>query len=535
MKNNLIILLLILYSSSFASNIRIINESRVTDKNTTAGVDNPANYANINFSIAWDNAWRNDLVGAGNSAPFNYDAAWVFVKFSVNGGVWQHATLSQVGNSSQANTTIDVASDNVGVFIYSSANFTGDFQSENNKIRWDYPADGVKDNDDVEVKIFAIEMVYATEGNYFLGTPTYEIGSFYKYPTRENPYEVTSESAITVGTSNGNLSYLTNQLDGWPDGNSGDRASIPLIFPKGFSAFYIMKYEITQEQYVSFLNMLTRDQQNYHTQTDVSGTTPKYGRPFVMSKSVSPSFRNGIRVSNNFSTSGSLEFYCDLNSNNVPNEIDDGQTIACNYLSWADDAAYSDWAGLRPMTELEYEKASRGKGQASANWEDASGVDMWDWGKMTEWDLSGAGTPNEASARSADVTNFWASRRNGELHIGGPMRVGCFADGSSTRATASAGYYGAMNLSDNVYERVITIGNPEGRLFTGTHGDGILDVVGNHTNTDWPDKYAKGSGMKGADWCSGIHHTSHVSHRYNVMTNSYIRTGNAGYRACRTK
>ncbi|MCK5908314.1 MAG: hypothetical protein KAG37_12020, partial [Flavobacteriales bacterium] len=100
---------------------------------------------------------------------------------------------------------------------------------------------------------------------------------------------------------------------------------------------------------------------------------------------------------------------------------------------------------------------------------------------------------------------------------------------------ATAGYYGAMNLSDNVYERVITVGNPEGRTFTGTHGDGNLNSQGAHTNGDWPDRFALGSGMKGADWCSGVHHTSRVSARYHAITNSYIRTGNAGYRACRTR
>jgi hypothetical protein len=30
------------------------------------------------------------------------------------------------------------------------------------------------------------------------------------------------------------------------------------------------------------------------------------------------------------------------------------------YMCWADCATYADWAGLRPMTELEYEKSLRG-------------------------------------------------------------------------------------------------------------------------------------------------------------------------------
>ena len=32
----------------------------------------------------------------------------------------------------------------------------------------------------------------------------------------------------------------------------------------------------------------------------------------------------------------------------------------CNFLSWQDGYAYAGWAGLRPMTELEFEKACRG-------------------------------------------------------------------------------------------------------------------------------------------------------------------------------
>ena len=30
------------------------------------------------------------------------------------------------------------------------------------------------------------------------------------------------------------------------------------------------------------------------------------------------------------------------------------------YISWPDLLAYADWAALRPITELEYEKAARG-------------------------------------------------------------------------------------------------------------------------------------------------------------------------------
>ena len=519
--------------SNFANNISLVGDVYLSSADVSAGTNNPANYRNILFNVAWDNSWRTDLPGTGNSAPYNFDAAWIFAKYRINGGDWHHLTMSQTETESEANTTILGVSDGKGVFLYNSENFTGNFVSNNNKIKWYYVNDGVNDDDIVEIKLYAIEMVYIPQGSFYLGTNADEIGSF-KNGTSSAPYEVTSESAITISTSD--LYYLTNQYDCWPDGNSGDRQGpIPDNFPKGYNGFFLMKYEITQQQYVDFLNSLTRTQQNYRTETDISGTYPGFHRPYVMSKSISPAFRNGIRCSDTFSNqTDPIEFYCDLNNNNIPNENDDGQNIACNFLSWADDAAYSDWAGLRPMTEMEYEKAARGAGQTPVDWEEAGGFDVWDWNYMAESNIVNNGMPNEVADRETDRINFWASRRKGEQQIGGPMRVGCFADNATSRVDATAGYYGNMNLSDNVYERVITVGNPEGRAFTGANGDGELTATGEHNTTNWPDFYAKGTGMKGADWCSGIHHTSAVSHRYNVTTNSYIRTGNAGYRACRT-
>ena len=83
-----------------------------------------------------------------------------------------------------------------------------------------------------------------------------------------------------------------------------------------------MKYEISQEQYADFLNKLLSIQA---ANRYPSATTYRY--------TVTGSYPNIAA--------------------NVPNR-------ACNFLNWADALAYADWAGLRPMTELEYEKACRG-------------------------------------------------------------------------------------------------------------------------------------------------------------------------------
>lgn len=517
-----------------ASNISIVGDATLNSKNTSAGFNNPSNYVFINFSVAWENSWRTN-----NSAPYNYDAAWIFAKYRIGNGEWKHITISQTENQSETNTEILGTSDGKGVFIYNSQDFSGNFTSNNNKLKWYYVNDGVNDNDDIEVKIYAIEMVYIPQGQFYVGTPGFEIGTFYKYPEGANDqFLITSEGAITVGTSAGNLHYNSN-YDGWHNGNSGDRnGPIPTAFPKGYNSSFVMKYEVTQEQYVDFLNLLTRNQQNYHTSTDISGTFPKAYRPYVMSKTRVPAFRNGIRCADNFSISDPIEFYCDLNSNNIPNETNDGQNIACNFLSWADAAAYTAWAGLRPMTELEYEKTCRGSNQSPLNWESAWAVDEGLQPNAHQaTGISNPGAPDEKAANSDARANYFSTRiigYNTGVNIGGPMRVGCFATTSSNRQDAGASYYGVMNLSGNLRERVITVGVPKGRSYTGTNGNGTLSSKGLHTNTDWPDEYAEGSGGKGADWAAGIHHNSSVSYRYHVATPNYTRSGNNGMRACRT-
>jgi hypothetical protein len=59
---------------------------------------------------------------------------------------------------------------------------------------------------------------------------------------------------------------------------------------------------------------------------------------------------NGINITN----SEPLVFGCDLNGNNIINELDDGQNTACNYLNYDDVTAYLWWAvcGQLPIWNL---------------------------------------------------------------------------------------------------------------------------------------------------------------------------------------
>lgn len=460
-------LALLLFAGSVAANNINVSNIRVTGQNTTAGENNPANYTLVQFDLSWENSWRT------SSAPNNWDAAWVFVKYRVGSGDWQHAWLNNTGHSSGTGTsaTIDAglltpgtafhATTNpaLGVFIYRSADGTGNFSITGAQLRWNYGANGVADNATVDVKVFAIEMVYVPAGNFYVGSGGTETSAFYMYPTTTNPYQITGEGAITVGTTDGNLYYPSSTYGGDQSG------PIPANFPKGYAAFYCQKYEISQQQYVDFLNTLTSAQAS----TRYPNATTN---------------RHAITVSGGvYSTTNPY--------------------VACNFLSWMDGAAYSDWAGLRPMTELEFEKACRGLETPVAN--------EYAWGTATvagnAYTLGNPSANNEGIASNYSTSTGNASYDITDGSIDGPLRVGIFAAhaDNSGRITAGASYYGIMELSGNLWERAVTVGNATGRDFTGLHGNGALSTNGHANETAWPGLTsgevtgATGSGFRGGN------------------------------------
>ena len=58
----------------------VLNANNIALSNIRlSGQDVEKHTSLIGFDIAWENSWRNDLPGQGYQAPYNYDAAWVFV------------------------------------------------------------------------------------------------------------------------------------------------------------------------------------------------------------------------------------------------------------------------------------------------------------------------------------------------------------------------------------------------------------------------------------------------------------------------
>lgn len=449
-------LLLFTINSSIANNISVSSIS-LTGQN----VQN--HYTLIKFDIQWDNSWRTV------SGPGNWDAAWVFVKFRVNSGQWQHAFLNNTGHNNPPGSTISVGlldpslpfnvttNPGMGVFIYRDAAGTGTFSKSNVLLRWNYGANGLNDNATVDIRVYAIEHVYIPSGSFYLGSGGTETSAFYKYPSASNPYQVTNEGEIIVGTSADNL-YYNNSTYG------GDRLGpIPVLFPKGYNAFYCMKYEISQQGYVDFLNSLTAEQASYRYYNGSS-------------------FRYAISMTNGV--------YSTVNP-----------YVACNNLNWADITAYFDWSGLRPLTELEFEKACRGTLPPVPN--------EYAWGNTnvtsSPYALSNSGANNETIASNYSTTSGNAAYNlttpyNGTIN--GPLRTGIFAGNGSNagRVTAGATYYGVMEMSGNLLEHFVTAGNPAGREFTGKHGNGILNVYGNADVTGWPGAASYGAGFRGGYW-----------------------------------
>jgi len=532
-KSIILLTFLLPFTIGKSNNISISNVSI-----PTSGINNTNDYVKVEFDITWDNSWRTSIGGGGYAAPYNWDAVWVFIKYRVSGGAWQHAYLNDNGHTAPSGSTIDIGlltpgsafnsstNPGLGAFIYRNANGTGTFSLTDVQLRWNYGANGLSDVTVVDFDVYAIEMVYVPQGSYELGdNNTNTNSSFYRRPNPTGTYPsytVSTEAAINVGNTE-NYLYYTSHAD------RGDASGpIPADFPKGYNAFYCMKYEISQAAYVNFMNTLNRTQQISRTRTNISGTS--ITNRFVMSNSSSINARNGIRCDAVLHATDPITLYNDFDSDGNYNESNDGQNIACNWLNDEDVLAYLDWAGLRPMTELEYEKTCRGIGNTPIQWE-------YSWGSTaiasSNYAISNSGQSSEAITTNYDASNGNAICTEIEGSINGPAKVGICATGSSNRVTAGAAYYGACDMGGNVWEIIISVGHSSGRSYTGTHGNGLLNASGDPDVSNWPTSGSSGIGARGGAWNKN-QAQMRISDRIYSSTDWSSRDSDVGGRGVRT-
>ena len=314
------------------------------------------------------------------------------------------------------------------------------------------------------------------------------------------PVAVDSEDALTL-CLNGENSFV----------------SLAASYPKGYAGFYVMKYETSQEQYVEFLNSLTLEQQKARVANNNFSTMKK--GDYVFGELKTPSCRNGIAFVEQKQPDAPVVFGNNLNPGNDFFSTDDGQTLACNYMSVEDMTAYCSWSGLRPMSELEYEKACRrfypqvpDKGEYA--WNTNSGINAL----SSLGDLAYAGDEREQANSAAKNVNSGIGNK-----VNGPVRCGLFGTSATNQSQSGATYWGVMEMSGNLRELCVNVNYAN--LDGGSCGTGVY-------NADLWDKTVNKYGVRGGGFSSAdsLLRTSDRTEVMNYFTAITQRDSTVGFR-----
>jgi formylglycine-generating enzyme required for sulfatase activity len=478
----------------------LVSATSLGEKNTTTKTQK------IKFNLAWKNSWRDAI---------NYDGVWLFVKYKIGNNNWKHGSLSTGSadhstGSLSGSVTILPVSDGKGVYFFRTSNGSGDIASNDLQLQWNYGADGVGDNETTQVLVYSLEMVYIPQGSFNIGDGS-SIGRFHNGGNTAQSFLV-SNATINLGNTTGNL-WADNTPASLPSGALGPSpwdnptGTLNANYPTGYNAFWMMKYEITMGQYTDFLNSLPT--------------------------AIAPTL---ITNSDERAANGAACNPCRFNIQTGSQYSSTSPTRAMNWMQWQDATAFSDWAALRPMTELEFEKANRGANQNAVPRE-------YSWGTTTikafssivGTDGSGTETTNPADAN----THYSGFGNPGVGIVQGPVRVGIH-QAKATRELRGESYYKVQDLSGNVVEMCITLGNPNGRNYSGANGNGELTSNGAADVVGWPLATAVtaqipngGWGFRGGDfWNSEL--DLRVSARNVATFAGARRLFGLGYRAVRS-
>ena len=415
---------------------------RVVEAAFVEGEAGPA----VTFGISWDDAWRTER---------NHDAAWVVVKLRhPEMRWWVHAKLRAAGAGDDSGVegaagvgAVPMASlvpdDRVGAFLFAA-------EATRGRVAWHVtlPLDPeslgpLEPDRTVEASVIGHEMVHVPEGPFWLGDEHPDAllyGGFFRAGEDGAPDGLYEVTSEDEIDIGPEEGALHYQVHERPEYEGDQRGPLPEAFPKGFAGFHVMKYELSQGDYARFLEHLP------------DGAT---------------AFRANFGGRGYERDGGSIRREDERFVAAEPGR-------ALNFVSWDDGCAYLDWVGLRPMTELEFTKACRGgdrPAQRSYPWGTASKERLL---RVTgaDWELARDEEADES--RLADDT----------LEVLGASRLWVF------------------DLAGSVWERVVTVGQPEGRAFTGEHGDGVISWYGDADVPGWPrgEDQAPGCGYRGGGW-----------------------------------
>jgi len=420
---------------------------------------NNSGLASIGFTITENNV----STGTSTNGGAYNTADWIFVKFSTmsgNDGTWNHATL--VSGVVGAGATLAAATDNKGVYL--NHTIVSSYWTAGTTVTWDFGADGV-DGKNAIVQVFAISMVKVPTGNFIYNAASFG-GSANKNYGNGSQATVTDAGPITdTGTGTNNLP--TDALPGWPN---------------GYNSFYIGRYEITQGQYADFLNTVPSAQAaaNLYYATVANG--------------------------HNMTNTGTY-----------PNKyVAVDPNAAKNYLSFDDGWRYLSWAGLRPPTEMEFEKAARDLSP------DAGHLDarIYPWGS-TPPDVVTYTPPSEGGTCIKKFLNY--KNTTGCTKV---LDVGRYMSGDVYRTPEETGAspWGIADLVGNVWELIIN----SSWATVPQNGNGTPTLPGT-----WPAPGATTAGIRGGSWLLNAAY-AHVSDRNDASWAITGRYSDTGARPART-
>ncbi len=429
----------------------------------------------VSFGIRWVGSWR-----TADSYTWG-DAAWVFLKACYGqdrygADVWEPVRLV---TEARAHTSPDKckvlpAEDGLGAFIHlrrvpNPGNSWFFFGSVDGRAKLEVKLRRRPQR----IAVFALRMVYLEDSAFWAGNPTNTVtgalhdGCRMAAGDQNTAFRIESETAIEVVRSLRECPADEQRLI--YSARGGDQSGpVPAEFPKGYRGFFIMRSHITQGQYSDFINSLRGDEKTLRF-------------PYAAG-----AYRYTIRR--------------DRNNARIPTR----PRRACNYLSWDDGTAYAAWAGLRPMTELEFERACYAEtGDLTSG--------RYAWGNTN---IALAQVIQGLGDLETVLANCNTGNRNVEFDGGdggqGPVRDDSFvlpgaAAMTSKRQGLNVGEeygsspLGILGLSGNLWEMCVTLGNPAGRSFVGNHGQGTLEGASVPTDLGWPSKRG-GFGFRGGSW-----------------------------------
>lgn len=283
----------------------VVAQIGVSDIRVTAGKD--SSIARVRFGL--DRSERSETGGK--------PAVWVFAKYLHPAGDWRGVRWSDDGHSCVerrgGGLTIDVglSPPRHGLMITSQSADPIDVAAD---LSWDLDASGLEWTEGgASVRVFAIDMVEIPGRGYDVRAADGAVS-----PLRSSDgsnLRIMSEGPLGVGDAAG-LTYESSDFGG------DQRGPIPEAFPKGVGTFYVMRNELTEGEYGEFLSTLAGRARLSRDITAHPGYIESGGSIVVRRDSV---------------------------------EIGSPERPA-GFVSWADGIAWASWAGLRPMSELEFEK-----------------------------------------------------------------------------------------------------------------------------------------------------------------------------------